>query len=95
MDRLDAMKVFVLAVDEGGLAAAGRKLGRSPAAAGLGREIGRGGPAANTRCPADILSRGERMAARHPSRLSRQRRTPSLRAESQGAAGSAWIVWMR
>lgn len=32
MDRLDAMKVFVLAVDEGSLAAAGRKLGRSPAA---------------------------------------------------------------
>ena len=32
MDRLDAMKVFVVAVDEGGLAAAGRKLGRSPAA---------------------------------------------------------------
>ncbi|OAF01287.1 LysR family transcriptional regulator [Bradyrhizobium centrolobii] len=32
MDRLDAMKVFVLAADEGSLAAAGRKLGRSPAA---------------------------------------------------------------
>ena len=32
MDRLDAMKVFVLAVDEGSLAAAGRRLGRSPAA---------------------------------------------------------------
>lgn len=32
MDRLDAMRVFVLAVDEGSLAAAGRKLGRSPAA---------------------------------------------------------------
>jgi DNA-binding transcriptional LysR family regulator len=32
MDRLDAMKVFVAAVDEGSLAAAGRKLGRSPAA---------------------------------------------------------------
>ncbi|WGD55413.1 LysR family transcriptional regulator [Bradyrhizobium sp. CB1650] len=32
MDQLDAMKVFVLAVDEGSLAAAGRKLGRSPAA---------------------------------------------------------------
>ncbi|WFU43725.1 LysR family transcriptional regulator [Bradyrhizobium sp. CB82] len=32
MDRLDAMKVFVLAVDEGSLAAAGRKLRRSPAA---------------------------------------------------------------
>jgi DNA-binding transcriptional LysR family regulator len=32
MDRLDAMKVFVLVVDEGSLAAAGRKLGRSPAA---------------------------------------------------------------
>lgn len=32
MDRLDAMKVFVLAVDEGSLAAAGRELGRSPAA---------------------------------------------------------------
>lgn len=32
MDRLDAMKVFVLAVDEGSLAGAGRKLGRSPAA---------------------------------------------------------------
>jgi DNA-binding transcriptional LysR family regulator len=32
MDRLDAMKVFVVAVDEGSLAAAGRKLARSPAA---------------------------------------------------------------
>jgi DNA-binding transcriptional LysR family regulator len=32
MDRLDAMKVFVVAADEGSLAAAGRKLGRSPAA---------------------------------------------------------------
>jgi DNA-binding transcriptional LysR family regulator len=32
MDRLDAMNVFVVAVDEGSLAAAGRKLGRSPAA---------------------------------------------------------------
>ena len=32
MDRLDAMKVFVVAVDEGSLAAAARKLGRSPAA---------------------------------------------------------------
>ena len=32
MDRLDAMKVFVVAVDEESLAAAGRKLGRSPAA---------------------------------------------------------------
>jgi DNA-binding transcriptional LysR family regulator len=32
MDRLDAMKVFVMAIDEGSLAAAGRKLGRSPAA---------------------------------------------------------------
>ena len=32
MDRLDAMKVFVVAVDEGSLAGAGRKLGRSSAA---------------------------------------------------------------
>jgi DNA-binding transcriptional LysR family regulator len=32
MDRIDAMKVFVSTVDEGGLAAAGRRLGRSPAA---------------------------------------------------------------
>ena len=32
MDRLDAMKVFVVAVDEGSLAAAGRALKRSPAA---------------------------------------------------------------
>jgi DNA-binding transcriptional LysR family regulator len=32
MDRLDAMKVLVVAVDEGSLAAAARKLGRSPAA---------------------------------------------------------------
>ncbi|HLZ65524.1 MAG TPA: LysR family transcriptional regulator, partial [Aliidongia sp.] len=32
MDRIDAMKVFVTAVDEGSLAGAGRKLGRSPAA---------------------------------------------------------------
>lgn len=32
MDRLDAMKVFVAALDEGSLASAGRRLGRSPAA---------------------------------------------------------------
>ena len=32
MDRIDAMKVFVAAADRGSLAAAGRSLGRSPAA---------------------------------------------------------------
>ena len=32
MDRIDAMKVFVSAADEGSLAGAGRRLGRSPAA---------------------------------------------------------------
>jgi DNA-binding transcriptional LysR family regulator len=32
MDRFDAMQVFVTALDEGSLAAAGRQLGRSPAA---------------------------------------------------------------
>lgn len=32
MDRIDAMRVFVAALDEGSLAAAGRRLGRSPAA---------------------------------------------------------------
>jgi DNA-binding transcriptional LysR family regulator len=32
MDRIDAMKVFVAALDEGSLAGAGRKLGRSPSA---------------------------------------------------------------
>jgi DNA-binding transcriptional LysR family regulator len=32
MDRIEAMKVFVSAVDEGSLAGAGRRLGRSPAA---------------------------------------------------------------
>ena len=32
MDRIDAMTVFVAALDEGSLAGAGRKLGRSPAA---------------------------------------------------------------
>lgn len=32
MDRIEAMKVFVAAVDEGSLAAAGRRLKRSPAA---------------------------------------------------------------
>ena len=32
MDRIDAMKVFVAALDEGSLAAAGRRLGKSPAA---------------------------------------------------------------
>lgn len=32
MDRLEAMKVFIAALDEGSLAGAGRKLGRSPAA---------------------------------------------------------------
>ena len=32
MDRLDAMKVFIAALDEGSLAGAGRRLGRSPAA---------------------------------------------------------------
>ncbi|KJC50588.1 LysR family transcriptional regulator [Bradyrhizobium sp. LTSP849] len=32
MDRIDAMKIFVATLDEGGLRKAGRKLGRSPAA---------------------------------------------------------------
>jgi DNA-binding transcriptional LysR family regulator len=32
MDRIDAMKVFVTTLDEGSLAGAGRKLGKSPAA---------------------------------------------------------------
>jgi hypothetical protein len=32
MDRIDAMRVFVAALDEGSLTGAGRKLGRSPAA---------------------------------------------------------------
>src|SRR3954468_19706045 len=32
MDRLEAMKVFIAALDEGSLAKAGRLLGRSPAA---------------------------------------------------------------
>jgi len=32
MDRIDAMKVFVAALDAGSLSAAGRRLGRSPAA---------------------------------------------------------------
>src|SRR5471030_352411 len=32
MDRIEAMKVFVAALDEGSLAAAARRLGRSPAA---------------------------------------------------------------
>jgi len=32
MDRIEAMKVFVAALDEGSLAGAGRHLGRSPAA---------------------------------------------------------------
>jgi DNA-binding transcriptional LysR family regulator len=32
MDRIEAMKVFLAALDEGSLAAAGRRLGRSPAA---------------------------------------------------------------
>jgi DNA-binding transcriptional LysR family regulator len=32
MDRIDAMKVFVAALNEGSLAGAGRRLGRSPAA---------------------------------------------------------------
>jgi DNA-binding transcriptional LysR family regulator len=32
MDRVEAMRIFVAALDEGSLAAAGRRLGRSPAA---------------------------------------------------------------
>src|SRR6478672_5779669 len=32
MDRIDAMRVFVTALDQGSLAGAGRRLGRSPAA---------------------------------------------------------------
>ncbi len=32
MDRIDAMRVFVTALDAGSLAGAGRRLGRSPAA---------------------------------------------------------------
>src|SRR5262245_57324692 len=38
VDRIDAMKVFIAALDEGGLRKAGRKLGRSPAA--ISRALG-------------------------------------------------------
>ena len=38
MDRIDAMKVFVAAVDEGSLAGAARKLKRSPTA--ISRALG-------------------------------------------------------
>lgn len=38
MDRIDAMKVFVTAVEEGSLAAAARKLKRSPTA--ISRALG-------------------------------------------------------
>ncbi|SAL53528.1 LysR family transcriptional regulator [Caballeronia turbans] len=34
MDRIDAMKVFIATLDEGSLAGAGRRLGRSPALGG-------------------------------------------------------------
>lgn len=45
MDRLEMLTAFAAAVDEGSLAAAGRKLGRSPAAmtraiAALERSVG-------------------------------------------------------
>ena len=45
MDRIDAMRVFIAALDEGSLAGAGRQLGRSPAAvsraiAFLERQVG-------------------------------------------------------
>lgn len=45
MDRIDAMKIFIAALDEGSLAGASRKMGRSPAAvsraiAGLEARIG-------------------------------------------------------
>jgi DNA-binding transcriptional LysR family regulator len=36
MDRIDAMKEFLSAVDEGSLAGAGRRLGQSAAAASRG-----------------------------------------------------------
>jgi DNA-binding transcriptional LysR family regulator len=35
MDRIDAMKVFVAAIDEGSLTGAGRKLGRSPSSSNM------------------------------------------------------------
>jgi hypothetical protein len=37
MDRIDAMKVFVAALDEGSLAGAARRLGKSPAAVSRAR----------------------------------------------------------
>ena len=73
MDRLDAMAVFVAVVDEGSLAAAARKLARSPAAvtravamleAGLGERLLH----RSTRA-LRLTERGERQAAAYRSVL--------------------------
>jgi DNA-binding transcriptional LysR family regulator len=54
VDRIDAMKIFVAAIDEGNLAGAGRKLGRSPAA------VGRAIAFLETRVGAQLLHRTTR-----------------------------------
>jgi DNA-binding transcriptional LysR family regulator len=69
MDRIDAMKVFVTALDEGSLAGAGRKLGRSPAAvsravAFLESHVGVQLLHRTDLTEADVLVAGERSAPR-------------------------------
>ena len=54
MDRIDAMKIFVTALDEGSLAGAGRRLGRSPAAVSRAALAGTV-CAARRECPGLIL----------------------------------------
>ena len=66
MDRIDAMKVFVAALDEGSLAGASRKLGRSPAAvslAAVSREPCRRALPHRTTRPIKLSEAGERYAA--------------------------------
>jgi DNA-binding transcriptional LysR family regulator len=80
MDRIDAIKVFVTALDEGSLAGASRKLGRSPAAvsravAFLENQASATRPSAGACSPSSMRSRflrrtrGRIPAARSASRL--------------------------
>jgi DNA-binding transcriptional LysR family regulator len=85
MDRFDSMKAFVTAVDEGGFAAAGRKLGLSRVQ--VSRLVG----ALEDHLGTQLLERTTRtMALTEPGRvfLERARALVAQLEEAEAAAGS-------
>ncbi|RXZ31025.1 LysR family transcriptional regulator [Oxalobacteraceae bacterium CAVE-383] len=89
MDRLDELAIFIAVVDEGGMAAAGRKLHRS------GPAVTRALAALEDRVGARLVERSTRRLAPTKLGLELAARARALLADYDGLAGSAAVQPLR